>query len=758
MEESYPSRTRYKKRKSNWKTWAIRIGMALFIVMILFSGALAVTSVALVRDAPALQAEKLIALQASTIYDMNGEKVMDIAGEEYRKTIPLEEIPKEVQNAFLAVEDARFWSHPGIDVKRIAGAVVVNLTEGFGAEGASTITQQLVKLSFLSPEKTIKRKVQEMYLALKLERKYSKEEILEMYLNKVYFGEGTYGVATAAETFFQKSVDELTISEAALLAGLPQRPTAYNPFENPELAEQRRNTVLALMEEQGFISEQEKEEAQSLAVEEMLNRQVQETKYRTFIDHVIEELVERGIDETEIYTRGLKIYTTLDPDAQEITEKVLTSDEYIQYPNKPFRAGVALIDTQTGEIRALGGKRDAEDEEIKRGFNYATQLKRQPGSTAKPFMAYGPAIEHLKWPTNHIIRDEEIVLNGKVFRNWDNRFHGNVTMRTALQWSYNIPAIKTMQEVGPEKAKKFAANLGIELENVYPAYAIGGFSEGVSPLELAGAYAAFGNNGVFHEPYAVTKVVYPDGEEKQFRSESVQAMSDYTAYMITDMLKSVVTQGTGQLANIPGLPLAGKTGTNQLPDHVSGSGAADAWFVGYTTLYSASVWIGFDEVTQEHYLSSSDTRLARMIFREIMSRVSEGKDTPDFEMPSSVVERNGELYVKGSQPSQPLFEQKEDLEETDEQPQQVEEENWVDEQQEVEQEVEEELQQSEREEEQPPRDQEIEREENRPPTQEEPEQPEEDEPDEENELPENNNVNNEGVRNRLEQSTRESME
>lgn len=661
MGESYPSRSEYRKKKQQknkkgkrFKKLAIRTGMALFIAFILLFCGLAATAIALIKDAPSLHAEKLIDPQASTIYDMNDKKLFDIAGEEYRKIVPLERVPERVQNAFLAVEDVRFWDHPGIDVKRIGGALVVNVKEGFGAEGASTITQQLVKLSYLTPEKTIKRKVQEMYLAFKLERKYPKEKILEMYLNKVYFGEGTYGVAAAAEVFFQKPLEELTISEAALLAGLPQRPSAYNPFKNPELAEERRNTVLALMERHGFISKKEKNEAQSIPVEDMLNKKTKEIKYRSFVDHIIEELDEHGLDEKAIYTQGLKIYTTLDPDAQELTENVLMTDEYVSYPNDDkLRAAVALIDTQTGEIRALGGKRDAKDEEIERGFNYATQLKKQPGSTAKPIMAYGPAIEKLKWPTSQIIEDAPLELNGKAFRNWNNQYHGNVTMRTALKWSYNIPAIKAMQAAGAGEAKKFAANLGIELEQVYPAYAIGGFSEGVSPLQMAGAYAAFGNNGVYNKPHAVRKIVFPDGKEQELKPESRQAMSDYTAYMITDMLKSVVTQGTGQSANIPGLPLAGKTGTNQLPDRIVGPGAADAWFVGYTTRFTASVWVGYDEVAQDSYLKNEDTRLARIIFKEIMSRVSDGIDTPDFKMPSSVVRSGGELYVRGSQPVRP---------------------------------------------------------------------------------------------------------
>ncbi|RWR04067.1 PBP1A family penicillin-binding protein [Siminovitchia fortis] len=660
MGESYPSRRQYRedkekkqKEKGRSRSLAYRTMLAFFIFGILVTGVFAFTAMAYVKEAPKLNPEQLNSPMSSTIYDMNNKKIMDVAGEEYRKMVPLDQVPKSVQNAFLSVEDVRFWDHHGIDFKRIAGATVANIKEGFGVEGGSTITQQLVKMSFLSPEKTIERKVQEAYLALKLERKYTKEEILEMYLNKVYFGEGAYGVATAADVYFGKSVKDLNLSEAALLAGLPQRPSGYNPYENPELAENRRDLVLSLMHEHGYITEKEKKEAQSIPVKDMLKKQKRKNTYNSFTDRVIEELKEKGIDEDKLYTLGLKIYTTFDPKAQKITDKVLKTDEYIDYPDDKFRAGVVLLDTKTGEVRAIGGSRDSEAE-IQRGFNYATQMKRQPGSTAKPIMAYGPAIEKLKWSTYEQIKDEEIELNGKVFKNWDNRFHGNVSMRTALQWSYNIPAIKAMQEAGPEEAKKFAEKLGIPLDEIFPAYAIGGFKDGVSPLQLAGAYAAFGNEGVFNEPHTVRKIVYLDGKEKNLQPKPVQAMSDYTAYMITDMLKTVVTEGTGDMANIPGLPLAGKTGTNELPDDIYGYGVTDAWFAGYTTRYSAAVWTGYDEISQESFVQMQDSHNAKLIFKHIMSEVSEGIETPDFTMPSSVEKRTignrVELFVKGTAP------------------------------------------------------------------------------------------------------------
>lgn len=330
---------------------------------------------------------------------------------------------------------------------------------------------------------------------------------------------------------------------------------------------------------------------------------------------------------------------------------MLTTDQYIYYPDDQFRAGVVLLDTQTGAVRAIGGNRNS-DQEVQRGFNYATQTKRQPGSTIKPILDYGPGIEHFKWSTYKQFIDEPLTIHGKEIKNWDGQYRGSISMRKALQWSYNIPAVKAFLEVGEDRAKEFAEKLGIPLDQIYPSYAIGGFNKGVSPLQLAGAYAAFGNEGVYHKPFTVRKVVYPNGKEIDLSSKPVKAMSDYTAYMMTDMLKTVVKEGTGRLANIPGLPLAGKTGTTNLPENIRGDGTSDAWFVGYTTRYAAAVWTGYDQTTQETYVTNEKAKISRLIFKEIMSHVSEKIETPDFEKPDSVVERvvggRTELFVRGT--------------------------------------------------------------------------------------------------------------
>ena len=615
---------------------------------------------AYIDEAPTLDDNKLNLPQSSTIYDAEGNKIQDIVGKEHRKVVAFDEIPKEVINAFIAVEDVRFFEHNGVDIKRIGGAVVANVKDGFGAEGASTITQQVVKNMLLEPEKTMKRKVQEAYLAVQLEKKFSKQEILSMYLNKIYFGQGAYGVATAADVYFNKSLDELTTGEAALLAGLPQRPSGYDPYKHPELAKNRRATVLGLMKQHGFISEKEREKEASISVQDMIVEQKkQQTTNDAFIDQVITDLEKAGISEEALYSGGLEVYTTLDQGAQEVVDNALTTDDAVDYPDEEFRAGISLLDTQTGAIRAIGGNRQTGENDVQKGFNYATQLERSPGSTIKPILDYAPGIEKHKWSTNKQFVDEELELNGKEFSNWNDEFQGSVSIREALKWSYNIPAIKAFMEVGGEEAQAFAKNLGISIDQTYPSYAIGGFAKGISPLQLSGAYAAFGSGGTFHEPYSVEKVVYPNGKELALTSEPNRVMNEGTAYMITDMLRTVVQEGTGMQAAVNGLDIAGKTGTTNLPEGINGDGTSDAWFSGYTTNYTAAVWTGYDQTTQKSYIRKKDDDIAKLLFQHVISNVSEGKETQSFEKPESVVElkidKNTGLRANAQTPSSDII-------------------------------------------------------------------------------------------------------
>ena len=619
---------------------------------------------------------------ASEIYDMNGEMVTKV-GIENRDYVEYEDIPQIVKDAVLATEDNRFFEHQGIDFIRLGAAVISNITNGFGSQGASTLTQQVIKNQFLSTEKTPKRKAQEAWLAFKLEGKYTKEEIFEMYINNVVdYDDGIHGIATAADYYYGKRLDQLTLDEAALLAGIPQRPRAHNPFRNPDLAEERRNTVLSLMNRHGKISNADRNAAQKIPVESTLkkleDRKTTELKYNSYIDAVIDEVEAMG--EYNVFTDGLKIYTNIDSNAQEYVEKVLNGQANVQYPDEEMQAGITLLDTKTGEIRAIGGGRN---QVVKRGFNYAIDTRRQPGSTIKPILDYGPAIEFLGWSTYEQLLDEAYTYSdGTPIHNWDRKFMGQMSMRKALYLSRNIPALKTLQQVGLEKADKFATGLGLDFKNVFESYAIGGLGgedKGVSPLEMAGAYATFGNEGIYNQPYTVNKIVLRDGETEVKRQiESHVAMKDSTAYMVTDMLKDVLTLGSGTNAKVSGLAaVAGKTGTTNYNQqfrqkhNLANGDVPDAWFAGYSTQYTMAVWTGYKD--QSVGIKSKDQKIAQLIFRDVMGHVSKSVHTPDFKQPKSVVESaveigtspamkpsestpedqiTYELFVRGTEPKQ----------------------------------------------------------------------------------------------------------
>lgn len=664
-EKSQSRMARRKQKKATKKPLWKKIMVSVLIFFLAIGIGVAGLFTYYIATAPKIDAAKLSDPFSSQILDGNGEVFAEL-GSEQRTKIEYDDLPQVLIDAVTATEDSRYFKHHGIDLRRIGGAVVANIKRGFGAEGASTITQQVIEKSFLSPEKKIKLKVQEMWLALKLEREYSKEQILEMYLNKIFYGSNAYGVAQAAKVYFGKTdLHDLTLPEAAILAGLPQRPTAYNPYQNPDLTKERMNTVLNLMVRHGKITQQQADEASKVDIQSLLvgKKEKHSIPYEAFLQQVEKEVQEKlGAD---IYSDGLKVYTTIDTNAQEYVESLLTNSENnpINYGgDDELQAGMAVLDTKTGEIRAIGGRRNSES---MKEFNYAISGGSQPGSSIKPIIDYGPAIEHLKWSTYHQLNDDkpiEIAGTNNTIRNWNRQYQGWMSARYALAQSLNVPAVKTFQEVGYDKAKEFAEGLGIKFKNdeIYLTDAIGGAKTTVTPLQMAGAYRAFGNEGIYNEPYAVTKVEFPDGKTVDLSPEPEAAMSDYTAYMITDMLKSVVTEGTGKLANIPGLPLAGKTGTT--------NDDKDAWFTGYTTNYTISVWTGYPEPK-----TIKETSVAKQLFKHTMTEISKNVDTPDFKMPDSVVkvavEKGSnppalpsshtpqsqivtELFVKGHEPSQ----------------------------------------------------------------------------------------------------------
>lgn len=607
----------------------------------------------MVKGAPELDENLLKYPISSEIYDMDGKLIAEI-GSEKRDYVEYDEIPELVRNAIIATEDVRFFEHNGIDLLRLGSAVVANFTDGFGSQGASTITQQVIKNSFLTPEKTLKRKSQEAWLAFQLEQKYTKEQIFEMYVNKNWMGSGGHGIATAAKTYFGKDLDELTLAEAATIAGIPQSPANYDPFNHPDRSEKRRNVVLSLMHQHGFINEKQKNEAQNQELTASLVPEEDRAKggipYDAFIGQAIKEIKEKYPD-LDPFSDGLKIYTTIDTNAQDYVDQLMNSNEIVKFPDDKMQAGITLLDTKTGAILAMGGGRN---QTVKFGFNYATDAKRQPGSTIKPILDYGPAIEYLKWGTYHPLDDKPYTYSdGTPINNWDNKHMGVMTMRRALALSRNIPALQALQAATLEKAQEFAKGIGIELEEIYEPYAIGGFGKGVSSLEMAGAYSAFGNNGFYTEPYSVTHVELRDKTKLEMKPETTLVMQDYTAFMITDMLKDVVRSGTGTNASVPGVHVAGKTGTTNYTKEdrqkykIPQGAVPDSWFVGYSPNYTIAVWTGYDN-NKKNWLVGNEQKISQYLFKNLMAHVSKNKQKADFSVPSSVEKVTIE---KGSMPA-----------------------------------------------------------------------------------------------------------
>ncbi|UJL48069.1 PBP1A family penicillin-binding protein [Virgibacillus sp. NKC19-16] len=645
MANNSQSRTARRKQKKAKKKplWKKIIFTVLIIILAIGIGVGGIFTY-WIATAPELEASELAIPFSSTIYDKDGNEFADL-GSEQRTRVEYEDLPPVLIDAVTATEDARFFEHPGIDLRRIGGAIIANITQGFGSEGASTITQQVVEQSLLSPDKKLSIKVQEQWLALQLEREYSKEEILEMYLNKIYYGSGAYGVGKAAETYFGKTdLSELTLPEAAILAGLPQRPTAYNPYESPDLTKERMDTVLSLMVRHDKISQEEADEAREVDIESLLSgTRPDATPYEAFLQQVRDEVSEK-VDGADIYTDGLKIHTTLDTNIQDHVEFLLTDSEEnpIPYYDDEMQAGMVVLDTNNGAIRAIGGSRNNQGID---GFNYATDLERQAGSSIKPIVPYAPAIEYNQMSTYHQINDDAPyeVQGSSPIRNFTRTYAGWVTARQALSESLNVPAVKLLEETGYGNAQEFAEGLGIEFANdsIGLRDAIGGSGTTVNPLQMAGAYRAFANEGIYNEPYAVTSVEFPDGRTVELQPEPEAAMSDHTAYMITDMLKTAITEGTGTNANIPGMPVAGKTGTTNR-DGVEG--AADSWFNGYSTNYTISAWTGYSNYEQ----GLEDTQIPHALFKNTMEEISSDIETADFTQPESVVEVDVE---EGSNPA-----------------------------------------------------------------------------------------------------------
>lgn len=686
-----------KDKGKKKKSWIKRIFLALiglFLLILVAGGSLFAYYAS---SAPELTDENLLGSFSTDLVDSQGEVFYTLGGQN-RDFAEANDYPEVMKDAMTAIEDQNFYKHFGIDpigIGRAALGYVTNLGKISG--GGSTITQQLIKLSVFSTERsdqTLKRKAQEAWLAIKLERQLSKEQILTLYMNKINMSGNVYGIATASEEYYGKPVEELELQEAALFAGMAQAPNRYNPYVNPEEATNRRNTVLNVMRDNGDITAEEAEKAKAIPIEEgLVNRSdssLNSQMFDSYLVKVLEEVEEKtGLNPA---TAGLTIQTNIDMDAQQAAFDIANSEEYVNFPDDELQTAISLVDANTGQVKALVGGRKQEGQLL---TNRATSTDRPTGSTIKPITTYGPAIEYNKFSTYHQLVDEKWSYpDGTPLRNYDGKYVGQLSLREALVDSRNIPTARLFaEEVDRADATEFVENLGLDTNlmskegGLVNSNAISGTA---SPLQMASAYSAFSNGGNYTEPYTVSKVITQDGQEIDLTPKTNQAMSDYTAYMITDMLKDVAAHYSSTVG-IPGVPQAGKTGTTnytpeQIQEHNLPSDAVpDSWYVGYTSNYSLSVWTGYDKKYEDgHWLSSKDgtRQLSRDIYQALMSKVSEGLDNSDWTKPASVskvrVEAGSnpaklpgpntpeseivtELFVAGTEPSEVSTSYGEDL-------------------------------------------------------------------------------------------------
>ena len=570
---------------------------------------------------------------SSQIYDVHGNLITTVHSTENRLPVPLKDVPKDLQNAFVATEDSRFYSHHGIDPIGILRAIWVNVVHSGVAEGGSTITQQLARNAFLSQDRTLKRKISEALLALKIEQHYTKQEILEMYMNQIYFGQGAYGVQSAAHVYFGKDVRDLTLAQCAMLAGLPQSPNYYSPFNNLEAGKKRQAVVLGQMVKYGYLT-QDKADAAREADLGLVAKQEQTHENNNasyFINYVISQISEKYGDDA-IYKDGLKIYTTLDMDAQNAAvaamQNLPTSYTDKNGLHQPQGAIVAMNPHNGYIVAMVGGRGDD-------SFNRASQAERQPGSAMKPFV-YLAAIQAGKTPGS-IVDDSPVDFNGWRPQNYERNFEGNITYRYALQHSRNVPAVKIADEVGMSKIIDLAKKMGITTltnEDNNLSTALGGLTHGVSPLEMTEAYGVLANGGVKVQPTAIIKIVDRNGQVVEENSiQEKRVIEEKDAAIITDMLESVITGGTGGNAAI-GRPAAGKTGTTD--------DEKDAWFVGYTPDLVAAVWIGDDYGSETLGITGGST--PAVMWRQFMSAALANTPASDFNVPASAQAAVSEGY------------------------------------------------------------------------------------------------------------------
>ena len=635
--------------------------LTLFIALFLLGGGVFLY---FVSKAPALSDSKLVATTSSKIYDNNNELIADL-GSERRVNAQANEIPTDLVKAIVSIEDHRFFDHRGVDTIRIMGAFLRNLQSN-SLQGGSTLTQQLIKLTYFSTstsDQNISRKAQEAWLAIQLEQKATKQEILTYYINKVYMSNGNYGMQTAAQNYYGKDLRELSLPQLALLAGMPQAPNQYDPYSHPEAALDRRNLVLSEMKGQGYISAEQYEKAINTPITDGLQSLKSVNSYPAYMDNYLKEVIDQVERETgyNLLTTGMDVYTNVDQEAQKRLWDIYNSEQYVSYPDDDLQVASTVVDVSNGKVIAqLGARHQASN--VSFGTNQAVETNRDWGSTMKPITDYAPAIEYGVYDsTATMVNDIPYNYPGTStpVYNWDRAYFGNITLQYALQQSRNVPAVETLNKVGLDRAKNFLNGLGIDYPSIHYSNAISSNTTesskqyGASSEKMATAYAAFANGGIYHKPMYINKVVFSDGSEKEFSDPGTRAMKETTAYMMTEMMKTVLTYGTGRGAYLPWLPQAGKTGTSNYTDeeienHIKTTQfvAPDEMFVGYTRKYSMAVWTGYTNRLTP--IMGDGLTVAAKVYRAMMTSLSQNDHPGDWSMPEGVY-RSGEfVFLNGA--------------------------------------------------------------------------------------------------------------
>ncbi|MGQ7373349.1 penicillin-binding protein PBP1A [Streptococcus suis] len=656
-------------KTTNIKKTLIVIGNIFLSIAILGILAGAAVTFYWISTAPKLSEESLTATVSSKIYDKNGNLIADL-GAEKRSNASIEEIPTDLVNAIVAIEDQRFFNHRGVDVIRIAGSLVNNLTGG-RLQGGSTLDQQFIKLTYFSTsvqDQNIKRKIQEAWLALQLERRNTKQEILTYYINKVNMSNGNYGMKTAANAFFGKELKDLTLPQLALLAGMPQAPNQYDPYTYPEEAKNRRDMVLAEMLEEKYIDNSQYEQAVLTPVTDGLQPLSNTAAYPDYMDNYIKQVIEEVETKTgyNLMTTGMDVYTNVDPAAQQELWNIYNTDWYVNYPDDLLQVASTVIDVSNGKVVAqLGGRK--QESNVSLGTNQAVETNRDFGSTMKPITDYAPAFENgVFTSTADTVVDTPYNYPGTTtpVNNWDRQYYGNISLKTAIQYSRNVTAVKALEATGLDKALTFLNKMGIDYPEMHYSNAISSNTSdsdrkyGASSEKMAAAYAAFANGGIYYKPQYVNKIIFSDGSVQEYQPEGQQAMSEETAFLMTDMLKSVMTHSQGLNASVAGIPMAGKTGTSNYSDeemqavltkmpeaYNSYLVVPDENFVGYSSQYAMAVWTGY--TNRQTPILDSGLSVASDVYRNMMTFMHSDYTATDWTMPSGLARSGSTYYVRG---------------------------------------------------------------------------------------------------------------